>query len=49
MSDGKSVFSKFVEHGPKKERPEPEIPRGPMAQPEGPIDRLQIPTNRTDD
>ena len=34
MSDGKpSVFSKYVEHGPKKERPEPEIPRGPLLQP----------------
>jgi hypothetical protein len=34
MSDGKpSVFSRYVEHSPKKESPPVTIPRGPLLQP----------------
>jgi hypothetical protein len=48
MSDGKpSVFSRYVEGAPEKERPEPEIPRGPLLQPiVPPADRRSSPSEK---
>jgi hypothetical protein len=42
MANERSVFARYAEE-PKKERPEPTIPRGPMAQPEVPLVDIKSP------